>query len=427
MTNPMTPALQQPINSGEKSANDKEVLIHAENVGKIFCRNLKRSFLYGAIDGLRDLNPSSIIASKLDQERVLRPGEFWANQNINFEVRRGECLALVGHNGAGKTTLLKMLNGLIKPDTGRIRIRGRVSAMIALGAGFNPILSGRENIYVNGSILSLSRREIDQKLDEIVAFAELEEFIDSPIQNYSSGMQVRLGFAVAASLYRPDVMIIDEVLAVGDAAFRTKCLIKISELLEHAAVILVSHQENIIGRISDRVIWLEKGEIFKQGSTTEVLPSYIARKTTSSDDTKRSIIKGTAISDFEANPPTQNVSIGEEISIQIDFTGTREEQVQIISLGIAHETDGLIGQCDTDHHFTLLPGKKTRLKLTLPELRLKTGNYRFHFSAFRAEGKILIFRVTQAFECFIQCDQSPYACYVPILRVSSTSYDIEKA
>ena len=160
----------------------------------------------------------------------LRDGEFWAVNDVSFELRRGECLGLIGHNGAGKTTLLKMLNGLIKPDAGSITIRGRVGALIALGAGFNPILTGRENIYINGSVLGLSKKEIDGKIDEIIDFAEIGEFIDSPVQNYSSGMSVRLGFSIASSL-SPDVLILDEVLAVGDIGFVIKCLNRVRQLL----------------------------------------------------------------------------------------------------------------------------------------------------------------------------------------------------
>ena len=230
---------------------DKEVLVKVEGLSKKFCKDLKTSLWYGVQDLLSGVRGSS-------SERALRPKEFWAVKDINFELCRGECLGLIGHNGAGKSTLLKILNGLINPDAGKVTIKGRVGALIELGAGFNPILSGRENIYNNGAILGFSRKEIDSKLEEIIAFAELEEFIDMPVQHYSSGMKVRLGFAVAAQM-EPDVLIIDEVLAVGDVGFRMKCLTRIGELLKSTAVIFVSHSMPQVSRIANKILLMKNG------------------------------------------------------------------------------------------------------------------------------------------------------------------------
>src|SRR5690606_7261810 len=180
---------------------------------------------------------------------------------------RGECLGLIGHNGAEKSTLLKILNGLINPDAGKVTIKGRVGALIELGAGFNPILSGRENIYNNGAILGFTRKEINEKIEEIIDFAEIREFIDMPVQNYSSGMKVRLGFAVAAHL-EPDILIIDEVLAVGDLGFVLKCFKKIDELLPKTAVIFVSHNMPMVSRICNEIILMDHGKVEYQGSET---------------------------------------------------------------------------------------------------------------------------------------------------------------
>ena len=195
----------------------RETSVAVEGATKKFCRSLKRSLWYG----LKDLGNELRAGSGGDRAQ-LRPGEFRALDGVCFEVERGECVGLIGANGAGKSTLLKMLNGLVRPDAGRIAIRGRVGALIELAAGFNPILTGRENVYVGGAVLGLSKRQVDEVFDEIVDFAGLGEFIDAPVQSYSSGMQVRLGFAVATSL-EPDVLLVDEVLAVGDVAFRMKC------------------------------------------------------------------------------------------------------------------------------------------------------------------------------------------------------------
>ncbi|WP_035650354.1 MULTISPECIES: polysaccharide ABC transporter ATP-binding protein [unclassified Flavobacterium] len=232
---------------------DNEVLVKVEHLSKKFCKDLKTSLWYG----LKDLY-ANVLGNKNDNSE-LRKKEFWAVKDINFELRRGECLGLIGHNGAGKSTLLKILNGLINPDLGKVTMRGRVCALIELGAGFNPILTGRENIYNNGAVLGFSKNEINSKIEEIIDFAEIREFIDMPVQNYSSGMKVRLGFAVAAQM-EPDVLIIDEVLAVGDVGFMLKCFNRIDVLLKNTAILFVSHSMPQVSRMVNQVLLLHKGQ-----------------------------------------------------------------------------------------------------------------------------------------------------------------------
>ena len=230
-----------------------EVLIKVEGVSKKFCKNLKQSLAYGfrdIFDSLRGKKPSL----------ELRRNEFWAVKDISFEVKRGECLGLIGHNGAGKSTLLKMLNGLIRPDEGSIEMHGKVGSLIELGAGFNSLLTGRENIYNNGAVLGFTKQEIDGKLNEIIAFSELGEFIDMPVQNYSSGMKVRLGFAIAAQM-EPDILLIDEVLAVGDIGFVLKCFNQMDKLLQNTTLILVSHAMPQISRMCTHVILMDHGKV----------------------------------------------------------------------------------------------------------------------------------------------------------------------
>lgn len=247
-----------------------EVLVKVEGLSKKFCKDLRTSLWYGVKDLV-----SGISGNK--NERTLRPKEFWAVKEVSFELRRGECLGLIGHNGAGKSTLLKILNGLINPDAGIVTIKGRVGALIELGAGFNPLLSGRENIYNNGAVLGLSRNEIDQKLQAIIDFSELEEFMDMPVQHYSSGMKVRLGFAVAAQM-EPDVLIIDEVLAVGDLGFMLKCFKTIDELLPSTAVIFVSHSMPMVSRICTQIILLDHGRVQFNGSEVgKAIDMYYSR------------------------------------------------------------------------------------------------------------------------------------------------------
>lgn len=246
-----------------------DTLVKVEGVSKKFCRSLKKSLWYG----MQDLG-KEVLGKRHGRNRELRSDEFWAVNNVSFELKRGECLGLIGHNGAGKTTLLRMLNGLIKPDRGRIEIQGRVMALIALGAGFNPILTGRENIYVNASVLGLKKHEIDEKLDEIIAFADIDEFINSPVQNYSSGMMVRLGFAIATAL-QPDVLLLDEVLAVGDAAFRVKCFNHIQRILPDSAVIFISHNMPQVTRICNRLLLQSHGKTLAEGSNLgEIVSRY---------------------------------------------------------------------------------------------------------------------------------------------------------
>jgi len=301
----------------EQEQDGREVLVRVEGVSKRFCRSLKKSLWYG----VQDMG-SELVGRKYEHE--LRPDEFWAVKDVSFELRRGECLGLIGRNGAGKSTLLRMLNGLIKPDKGRIEMRGRVNALIALGAGFNPILTGRENIYVNASVLGLSKKEIDEKLEEIIDFAEIDDFIDSPVQNYSSGMQVRLGFAVATAL-NPDVLILDEVLAVGDAAFRVKCFNKMHEVLKNAAVIFVSHNMPQISRICSLAMLLQKGKVLQ---LTREVGRAIAQyhEATESNDRKpilegsgKTQINSVLILDWEKHPIT-SITHGESFYLAINIS-----------------------------------------------------------------------------------------------------------
>jgi lipopolysaccharide transport system ATP-binding protein len=233
-----------------------DTLVRVDGLSKRYCMSLKRSLWYG----LRDLG-SELTGRRHGGGGELREQEFWAVKDVGFELARGECLGLIGHNGAGKTTLLRMLNGVIKPDAGRAEIRGRVGALIALGAGFNPILTGRENIYIYAAVLGVPKRHVDAKLDEIVDFAEIGPFLDTPVRSYSSGMHVRLGFSVAAILLEPDVLLLDEVLAVGDIGFVIKCLNAVRRMAKDAAVILVSHQMQHISSFCTRVLVMDHGAV----------------------------------------------------------------------------------------------------------------------------------------------------------------------
>lgn len=202
--------------------------------------------------------------------------EFWAVRDVSFEIPRGETFGLIGRNGSGKSTLLKTLAKIYYPDEGRIRMHGRVASLLEVGSGFHPELSGRENIYLNGSILGLKRREIQARFDEIVDFSGVGEFIDQPVKNYSSGMYVRLGFSVAINV-RPDILIVDEILAVGDGAFKKKSRDKFRELMSQGrTVILVTHALGQVRDLCHSVAWLDKGRLRQVGDAAEVTKAYEA-------------------------------------------------------------------------------------------------------------------------------------------------------
>jgi lipopolysaccharide transport system ATP-binding protein len=204
--------------------------------------------------------------------------EFWALRDVSFEIKQGEVVGIIGRNGAGKSTLLKILSRITDPTEGRVRLRGRVSSLLEVGTGFHAELTGRENIFLNGAILGMSRHEIAKKFDEIVAFADVERFLDTPVKRYSSGMYVRLAFAVAAHL-EPDILIVDEVLAVGDAEFQQKCLGKIdaASRRDGRTVLFVSHNMGVIHKLCPTSIWLDHGRIHRLGATSEVIRDYLVQ------------------------------------------------------------------------------------------------------------------------------------------------------
>jgi len=227
-------------------------------------------------DSLRDLIPSLIKrAVRKDRERSLAPQEFWVLNDISLDIKKGETVGIIGHNGAGKSTMLKHLSGLMVPTRGSIEVKGRLSALIEVGAGFHPDLTGRENVFLNGVILGMTRAEVKRKFDEIVDFAGLEEFIDTPVKRYSSGMFARLGFSVAAHL-EPDILVIDEVLSVGDFAFQRKGIEKMRQIAKSGAtVIFVSHNLQAVAEFCQRGILLERGRVIEDGPTDQVIRRYL--------------------------------------------------------------------------------------------------------------------------------------------------------
>ncbi|MGJ3248885.1 MAG: ABC transporter ATP-binding protein [Elainellaceae cyanobacterium] len=246
-----------------------EITVSVEGVSKKYCKDLKRSLRYG----LQDLADELLL--KRNPSTTLRKKEFWALTDVNFELKRGEAFGIIGVNGSGKTTLLKLLHGLLKPTQGKITLRGRVGALITLGAGFQPLLTGRENIYTNAAILGIPKRDVDHKLEEILDFADIGDFIDAPVKTYSSGMKGRLGFSVAVNLVEPDVLLLDEVLATGDWRFKDKCFQRMEEIVSSGAtIVFVSHLVPKVEQLCHRALLLHKGVTKAIGPAVEVCEQF---------------------------------------------------------------------------------------------------------------------------------------------------------
>src|SRR5688572_19983600 len=352
-------------------------VVEVEQVSKKFCRRLRYSLWYGLTDLAAELT-----ARNGKDDLQLRQAEFLAVDDVSLELRRGECIGLIGHNGAGKSTLLKMLNGLVRPDKGKITMRGRVGALIELGAGFSPILTGRENVYINGAVLGFSKSEIDAKFDEIVDFAELDDAIDAPVQTYSSGMYVRLGFAVAAQL-NPDIFLIDELLAVGDTGFRMKCFQHLLDMKDAGkSIVVVSHNMIDINRVCDRVVVLEGGRKIYDGAvssgiaTYESLSSKRVHTVRQLDPNAAAWIDKVELFDNSGNR-REGYSTGEDLLAEMTLSAKRPVANARIIVHVMTPSLGTLGSFASPHKgFTFdiePPGAVLRFRM--PKLPLLIGSY----------------------------------------------------
>ncbi len=296
-----------------------DIALRMDHVYKRFSRGERH-------DSLRDLIPAMTrrLLRRGSRPVALKEQEFWALQDINFEIKKGESIGIIGHNGAGKSTMLKHLSGLMRPTSGKIEVNGRLSALIEVGAGFHQDLTGRENVFLNGSILGMSRAEIRRKFDEIVDFSGLKEFIDTPVKRYSSGMYARLGFAVAAHM-EPDVLIIDEVLSVGDFVFQAKGVEKMRSVLKGGAtVIFVSHNLRAVADLCSRTMLLRKGQIIDDGPTSKVIHTYMEQIRTSRtiDADKQVIIDSVSVRGRDA--PRLDFVAGEQATVTVQIRALRK-------------------------------------------------------------------------------------------------------
>jgi ABC-type polysaccharide/polyol phosphate transport system ATPase subunit len=314
--------------------------------------------------------------------------EFWALRDVTFSLERGEILGLVGMNGAGKSTLLKILSKVTVPTRGSFVARGRLGALIEIGAGFHPELSGRENIFLNGAIMGMSRREVQGKFDRIVSFAEVERFIDTPIKHYSSGMQMRLGFAVAAHT-DPDILLIDEILAVGDASFQAKCLNKLAELKEEdKTIILVSHNLTTITEHSKRVLWLDQGAVRMIGEPDAVVDAFLEHVTEEiglddeagglggRDVDKEISILGVSLAD-EFQHPQSRFDRGDAVLIDVTYSSSQAMPGAVFLISIQDVQGYPLGGVSTDPDAVKINSAVDRgvVRLRLDPLILNKGVY----------------------------------------------------
>jgi len=352
-------------------------------------RNVYKKFRRGERhDSLRDLLPA--LAKRTMQHVVrtdnLRPEEFWALQDISCSIRKGEAVGIIGHNGAGKSTILKLLSGIMRPTSGNISVLGRLSALIEVGAGFHQDLTGRENVYLNGVILGMTRAEVQRKFDEIVDFSGLKEFIDTPVKRYSSGMYARLGFSVAAHL-EPDVLIVDEVLSVGDYVFQAKSLEKMRAVLRGGAtVIFVSHNLRAMADLCDRALLLDKGQLIEDGPTSRVIHTYMERNrlTGSSTDEKDVYIESVSVG--SADGPRFDYQSGERAFVEVRIRANRPTARVACVVYIMDSNYYKVFQISSERlgrpSLDLSTGETASYVFSL-DLHLTTGNYQLCVILFR--------------------------------------------
>jgi lipopolysaccharide transport system ATP-binding protein len=366
-------------------------VIRVENLGKKYIIGHQQQ---GGYKTLRDAIASSAKSlvkqfSSSNEKPQSQYEEFWALKDVSFEVKQGEVVGIIGRNGAGKSTLLKILSRITEPTTGEVRVKGRVASLLEVGTGFHPELTGRENIFLNGAILGMSKIEIKKKFDAIVDFAEVEKFLDTPVKHYSSGMYVRLAFAVAAHL-EPEILIVDEVLAVGDAQFQKKCLGKMEEVgKEGRTVLLVSHTMSTVTTLCERVIWLSHGHVEMEGDTEKITSKYLMCGAEHSgevifknDNSDRKFhFKRISLLNREGNI-TSVFDIREPIKICLEYLATKLIENLEVSLRIYNSFGVPIFTTNRSYSISsdVMPGNHIS-EIEIPSLFLVPGSYSIDIGA----------------------------------------------
>jgi homopolymeric O-antigen transport system ATP-binding protein len=365
----------------------------------ITVENLSKHYIIGhqreRDDGLRHVIEAAVrapftwVSSRREQTRKLKE-EFWALKDVSFSIKHGEAVGIIGGNGAGKSTLLKLLSRITEPTTGQIRYKGRVSSLLEVGTGFHPELTGRENIFLNAAILGMRRSDIARKFDEIVAFSEVEKFLDTPVKRYSSGMYVRLAFGVAAHL-EPEILLVDEVLAVGDATFQKKCLGKMGNVVQEGRTVLfVSHNMAAIASLCTRGILLDGGRLKLSSSPQLVIEEYLSKPRTDASIplSERKDRKGNGRVRFtnvsvlsDRGEPVETAISGQDISFSFEYDICGSEALRNVTIQIkffsvfGQPLFACLSRAVVKESFTLLPG--ARIFCHIPRLPLRSGTYTY--------------------------------------------------
>lgn len=378
----------------------------------------KRYYISSQHDSLRDAIPS--LLKRWIGRDGHKPAEegFWALKDVSFEVRRGETVGIIGHNGAGKSTILKLLSRIIRQTRGTAAVHGRLAALIELGGGFHPDLSGAENIYLQGTMLGLPRREVARVYDDIVAFSELDKFLEMPVKRYSSGMVVRLGFAIAAQV-RPEVMLIDEVLAVGDLAFQQKCFRQIGELRQRGTtMIFISHNLEAVQKLCDRVLWLEHGQVQAEGVPAWIVRQYrtsVLSGSLKSAESRRLLVQGNGPLQIrnvallgKDGAPIEALEMGEPLRIEVSFSATRPIEQPEVRISL-ERLDGLLCHATSTRSGGLLAERlegEGTVTLEYPTVNLLPNLYQVTVEMFEANNPVPLTAVRQG--CYFQIDADPH-------------------
>jgi len=383
-------------------------------------KKFKRGEIY---DSLRDLIPAAtrrILRRAPSAELEAR--EFWAVKDVSFQVRRGEAFGVIGSNGAGKSTMLKLLSGIMKPTKGRLAVHGRLSALIEVGAGFHMDLTGRENVFLNGTIMGMTRREIASRFDQIVAFSGLEEFIDTPVKRYSSGMFARLGFSVAAHV-DPDILIVDEVLSVGDFVFQQRCMERMNAVIRGGAtVIFVSHNLHAVAELCDRVLLMERGEAISVGTAEEVIRTYLSRMEARRVIDQSTGVYVTHIDVGDDSGPRAHYTAGERVRVDVHVTSRGSYDRLAVVLGLKdssmYNIFNVSSESLTGTSFSMAPNQAVTCTFELA-LHLAPGRYQFCTWVYRYDSETLYDHWESASTVFVshETDVRGVANLYPAVRI----------